>query len=456
MQNVSLGSDQVGKFIAIQHDGINQSAFIDDFTEPTGSTTNFLYSCPNVHTTQRLVRLDTGRPTFMRAPGEATGSFALESAIDELSYELQIDPIELRLKNYAHTDEEKKLPYSSKSLIECYTQGAKRFGWEKRKAAPRSMVDRNDLIGWGMASATYPVHRMPASAKATILEDGTALIQAGSQDLGTGTYTVMSQIAASELQLPLKKIQFQSGDTLLPPTPVSGGSTTVSSTGSAIKLACQDALNKLITVCLSDPLSPLKDTPKEKIIVMEGVLSLADDNSKRDRFNEILKRNKLEKIEGFGKNDPNELSNKYSMHSFGAHFAEVRVDQDLGTIKVSRFVSAVGAGKIINAKTAISQLNGGVIAGIGMALMEETLTDTKLGRVLNADLAEYHVPVHADMPVIDAFFVEEEDFFINPVGAKGIGEISIVGVAAAIANAVYHATGKRVRDLPITLDKVLC
>ena len=455
IQTVSIGADKDGKFTAIRHAGLNQSAHIDDFTEPTGSTTSFLYSCPNVETSQRLIRLDTGKPTFMRAPGECTGSFALESAIDELSYKLKIDPIELRLKNYAETDEDKHLPYSSKALSECYKQGAERFGWSKRSMTPRSMRDGNVLLGWGMASATYPVHRMQSTARVTLLPDGSALVQAGSQDIGTGTYTVMTQIAADALALPMKKVQFLSGDTILPMTAISGGSTTVSSTGSAIKLACDDAAGKLIDLCMQDTASPLHEVPREKIVCRAGGLCAADDHAKSETYAQILSRNNLKNVEGFAKNNPEEQSKQFSMHSFGAQFAEVRVDPDLGTIRVSRFVTAIGAGKIINAKTAHSQLNGGVIYGIGMALLEETLMDHTHGRIINADLAEYHVPVHADIPLIDAFFVDEEDYHINPIGAKGIGEISIVGVAAAVANAVHHATGVRVRDLPITLDKVL-
>lgn len=455
IQNVTIGSDKNGKFTVIRHSGINQSAHVDDFTEPTGSTTNFLYSCANVETTQRLLRLDNGKPTFMRAPGESTGSFALESAVDELAYKLNIDPIELRMKNYAEKDESRNVPYSSKALAECYKQGAERFGWSRRNQAPRSMRDGNVLIGWGMASATYPVHRMQSSARATILENGSALIQAGSQDIGTGTYTVMTQIASNALSLPMKRVQFESGDTKLPATAVSGGSTTVSSTGSAIKLACDDVLDKLTDLCLKDSGSPLYGLLKEKVVCRDGGLCSVEDENKKESFAQILSRSKLKSIEGFAKNDPEEESKNYSMHSFGAHFAEVRIDPELGSIRVSRFVTAIGAGQIINAKTARSQLNGGVIAGIGMVLLEETLMDKEHGRVLNADLGEYHVPVHADIPVIDAFFVNEVDHIINPVGAKGIGEISIVGVAAAVANAVYHATGVRVRDLPITLDKVL-
>jgi xanthine dehydrogenase YagR molybdenum-binding subunit len=455
MQYVKLGADKDGRLTAISHEGVIQSANVDQFIEYVGLPARYLYSCPNVQTNHRLVRLDVGKPTFMRAPGESTGTYALESAMDELAYSLQLDPIELRLRNYADKDEDAGLPYSSKSLKQCYKVGAERFGWSKRKMQPRSMTDGKYLIGWGMASATYPVHRMPASAKATILADGSAVVQAGSQDIGTGTYTVMTQIAADNLALPVPKVQFQSGDTNLPRTPVSGGSTTVSSTGSAILLACQDAIGKLAAVAVADKSSPLFGMAIDQIQPADGKLLLKDQSDKADAYKDILSRNGLKSIEGKANSDPTAGSKEYSMHSFGAQFAEVRVDPELGNIRVSRWVGAFGAGKIINAKTARSQMNGGVIYGIGMALTEETMLDTGLGRIMNADLAEYHVPVHADIPEIDISFVDETDYHINPVGAKGVGEIGITGVAAAIANAVYHATGVRVRDLPITLDKIL-
>jgi xanthine dehydrogenase YagR molybdenum-binding subunit len=455
LQHVKLGADKDGRLTSISHEGIIQSANIDSFCEYVALPARYLYSCPNVQTSHKLVRLDVGKPTFMRAPGESTGTYALESAMDELACSLNIDPIELRLKNYADKDEDADLPYSSKSLKQCYQVGAKHFGWSARKMQPRSMTDGKYLIGWGMASATYPVHRMPSSAKATILADGTALVQAGSQDIGTGTYTVMTQIAADNLALPVPKVQFQSGDTNLPRTPVSGGSTTVSSTGAAILLACQDAIGKLAAVAVADKNSPLFGASIDKIQPAEGRLTLKDQSAKADAYEDILSRNRLKSMEGKANSDPTAGSKEYSMHSFGAHFAEVRVDPEIGTIRVNRWVAAFGAGKIINAKTARSQMYGGIIYGIGMALTEETMLDTELGRVMNADLAEYHVPVHADIPEIDINFVDETDYHINPVGAKGVGEIGITGVAAAIANAVYHATGVRVRDLPITLDKIL-
>jgi xanthine dehydrogenase YagR molybdenum-binding subunit len=458
-QKITIGAKRTGEITAIKHEGINQSAHVDDFTESTTLPTKFLYKCDNVITSQRLVRLDNGKPTFMRAPGESTGTYALESALDELAYKLNIDPIELRLKNYSDVDQERNLPYSSKSLAECYKQGAARFGWSKRTMTPRSMREGNELIGFGMATATYPVHRMPSSARATLESDGLLLVQAGSQDIGTGTWTVMPQIAADAIGVPITKVKFQSGDTRFPATPVSGGSATVASTGAAIKLACVDLIEKLAALSLADQDSPLFGSPRERLVARDGALCLVDAGSDaaktRDPFESILARNKLKSLSGTAKNDPMAESNKYSMHSFGAQFAEVRVDPELATVRVSRWVMAVGSGQVINTKTATSQLQGGIIYGLGMALFEETLMDKKFGRVMNADYAEYHVPVHADIPVIDAFFVTETDPHVNPIGAKGIGEIPITGVAAAVANAVYHATGIRVRDLPITRDKLL-
>ena len=414
-----------------------------------------IYACPNVETSQRLVSLNTGTPTFMRAPGEASGSFALESAMDELAYALKIDPIELRLRNYADIDPDKGLPWSSKSLKECYKLGAERFGWQQRNPAPRSMRDGRYLVGWGMATATYPTNRSPASAVTRLLADGTAVVQSGSQDIGTGTYTVMTQVAAEALGLPVEKVRFELGDSAMPNAPVSGGSQTAASVGSAVHLAATEARSKILQLALADRSSPLYGTNVQDIAALDGRLLLKSNSSKGETYGAILTRHGLNMIEARADAKPGEEKGKFSMHSFGAQFAEVHVEPDLGEVRVSRWVGTFGVGRLLNAKTGRSQLIGGIVYGIGMALMEHTVTDPNLGRIVTADLAEYHVPVNADVPAIEALVVDEYDPYINPVGAKGIGEIGITGVAAAIANAVYHATGKRVRNLPITLDKLL-
>ncbi|MDF5721194.1 MAG: xanthine dehydrogenase family protein molybdopterin-binding subunit [Rhizonema sp. PD37] len=455
IQQVSLGATREGKLTALRHSGTSQTSTFDEFIEPVAKTARMIYACPNIETSHRLVRLDEGTPTFMRAPGEASGSFALESAMDELAYALNIDPIELRLRNYAETDADKGLPWSSKSLRQCYKLGASRFGWQKRNPKPRSMRDGNYLVGWGMATATYPTNRSPASAIAQIMADGTAVVRTGSQDIGTGTYTVMTQVAAEALGIPVNKIRIELGDTTLPKTPVSGGSQTAASVGSSVHLAGTEARSKLMQLALADQKSPLYGSKAEDIIAEDGSFFLKNKSSTTETYREILARHGLKMIEASADAKPGEEKEKYSMHSFGAQFAEVRVEPDLGEVRVTRWVGAYGVGRLLNAKTANSQLVGGIVYGIGMALMEHTVIDPHRGRIVNADLAEYHVPVNADVPAIEVLFVDEHDPYVNPLGVKGIGEIGITGTAAAIANAVYHATGKRIRDLPITLDKLL-
>ena len=454
IQRVTLGATTEGKLTAIRHAGTSHTSTFDEFIEPTAKTARMVYACANVESTHRLVALDTGTPTFMRAPGEASGSFALESAMDELAYALKIDPIELRLRNHADTDPDKGLPWSSKSLKECYKLGAERFGWQRRNPTPRSMRDGRYLVGWGMATATYPTNRSPASAVARLLADGTAVVQSGSQDIGTGTYTVMTQVAADALGLPVEKVRFELGDTTMPNSPVSGGSQTAASVGSAVHLAATEARSKVLQLALADTASPLYGSNVQDITALDGLLRLKN-SAKGETYGAILARHGMKMIEARADAKPGEEKDKFSMHSFGAQFAEVHVEPDLGEVRVTRWVGAFGVGRLLNAKTGRSQLIGGIVYGIGMALMEHTVMDPNLGRVVTADLAEYHVPVNADVPAIEALVVDEYDPHINPVGAKGIGEIGITGVAAAIANAVYHATGKRVRDLPITLDKLL-
>lgn len=455
IQHVKLGARQDGVLSLVEHNGIVQTSAFDEFIEPVAITARMLYACPNIGTTHRVVRLNTGTPSYTRAPGEAPGVYALESAMDELAYKVGIDPIELRLRNYAEVEPESGKPFSSKSLRECYRVGAERFGWNKRTAEPRSMRDGRMLVGYGMATATYPTNRSAASARARLMADGTAVVQSGSQDIGTGTYTVMTQVAADAIGLPPERIQFQLGDTDLPPTPVSGGSQTAASVGSAVLLAGQALRSKLIALAVADRESPLYGASESEITARRGGIFLKNDGARGEDYTTLLTRHNLPQIEARVDAAPGDEKNKYAMHAFGAHFAEVRVDPDLGTVRVSRYVGVFAAGKILNAKTARNQFMGGITWGISMALMENTLMDPHTGRIMNADLAEYHVPVNADIPPLDVTFLDEVDPYVNPVGVKGIGEIGIVGAPAAIANAVYHATGKRIRDLPITLDKLL-
>ena len=455
VQQISLGAMHDGTLTAIRHVSTSATSEFEEWMEPCAVATRVLYASPNAETDHKLVRINMGTPTYMRAPGEASGIFAIESAMDEMAYALRMDPIALRLKNYAEKDAQTGKPFSSKSLRECYAAGAEKFGWSKRTPEPRSMRDGNALIGWGMATATYPTRRSPASAVARILPDGRAWMRSGSQDLGTGTYTVMTQVAADALGIAPEHVRFELGDTEMPETPVSGGSQTAASVGSAVQAAALAVRSKVVQLAIADPQSPLHGAREDDIRAADGKLSLASDASKGESYGAVIARNGGQPVEAEASVKPGPEAEELSMHSFGAVFAEVRVDTDLGEIRVPRVVGVYGVGKLLNAKTAHSQLMGGIVYGIGMALMEETQIDPHLGRYVNADLAEYHVPVNADVQAIDVSIVEENDTRVNPLGVKGIGEIGNTGIAPALANAVYHATGKRVRDLPLTLDKVL-
>ncbi|WP_395405315.1 xanthine dehydrogenase family protein molybdopterin-binding subunit [Pseudoduganella sp. UC29_106] len=454
-QKFRLGAAADGRLTAVSHDSISHTSFQDDFTEPCTTPTRMLYASENMQTSQKLATLNLGVPTYMRAPGESSGSFALESALDELAYALNMDPLALRLRNYAEQDPEKNLPFSSKKLRECYQVAAERFGWSRRTPAPGSMKAGRMLVGWGMATATYPAHRLPAKAWASIQPDGTAIVRCGSHDLGTGTYTIMTQVAADALGLPVQKVKFELGDTAMPEAPVSGGSMTAASIGPAVNQACLAARRKLVEMAVGDEVSPLKDAAPEEVIAEDGWLRLRQAPERREPMAAIIARHGGEPVDGSGEAKPGEEKKKFSSHSFGAVFVEVHVDPDLGIVRVPRVVAAYNVGKLLNAKTGRSQLMGGIVWGLGMALTEKTEMDWRHGRAVNANLADYHVPVNADVPDMDIFVVEDSDTNFNELGARGIGEIGITGVAAAVANAVYHATGKRLRDLPITPEKLL-
>jgi xanthine dehydrogenase YagR molybdenum-binding subunit len=429
VQHLVVGARANGAITAIRQDVASSTSTFEDWVESSTLQTRMLYDVPNVETTQRLVRLNLGTPTFNRGPGESSGTFGLESALDEIATALRLDPIELRLKNYAERDPESGLPFSSKSLRACYAKGAERFGWSRRSSAPRSMHDGDALVGWGMSTATYPAKRQPASTLARLTADGTILVRAATHEFGTGTYTSMSQIAAQALGVPLERIRFELGDSDFPENPISAGSMTAASTGPAVH-ATALALRARIELMGGNP---------------------ADEASCRA----AIARNGGHDVETRADARPGAEQKAFSMHSFGAVFADVRVDPDLGTVRVARIVGAYAAGRILNAKLARSQMIGGIVYGIAMALHEHTAIDPRTGRYLNADLSEYLVPVNADIGEIEVILIDEQDAHVDPIGVKGIGEIGTTGVAAAVANAVWHATGVRVRDLPITLDKVL-
>ena len=453
-QHIALGADKDGKLVAIVHEVTSPTSTFEDWTETSATLTRMLYACPNVDTSHRLVKLNLGTPTFMRAPGLSTGSFALESALDELAVALNTDPLELRLRNYAETEPESGKPFSSKKLRDCYRDAADRFGWAKRNPQVGSMRDGDKLIGYGVATMTYPAHRQAANAKLRVLADGSVHVRCGTQDLGTGTYTIIAQVAADALGILPERIHVEIGDSDLPEAPVSGGSMTAASVTPAVRDAALKARGELIARALADPASPFHGRVASEVTIQAGAMCDVKNPQQRELIAVLLARNGGATIETDAQAKPAE-EEKFATHSFGAAFAEVAVDPQLGEVRVRRIVARYSVGKLLNAKTGRSQFLGGIVWGLGMALTEQTLVDPGSGRVLNANLAQYHVPVAADIPEIDVAAVEEDDQNFNPVGARGIGEIGITGIPAAIANAVYHATGKRIRDLPIVAEKIL-
>jgi xanthine dehydrogenase YagR molybdenum-binding subunit len=391
----------------------------------------------------------------MRAPGGASSLYAIESAMDELSYAVGIDPLELRLRNYSEWDQNDDKPYTSKALKDCYYRGAERFGWSKRKPEPRSMREGRELVGYGMATGIWEAFRVPTSARAVLAPDGTLEIGCGTADIGTGTYTILAQIGAEMLGLPIDKVTVKVGDSDLPVAPVEGGSWTAASAGSAVMEACNGIREDLLKRAGKIKNAPLEGAEPADVTFVDGEMRVRGDPSRAMALTDVLQGlNDPIKSEVTSKPDP-KVFQRYSHYTHSAVFAEVRLDEELGMLRVVRVVSAVAAGRILNPKTARSQIMGAVVGGIGMALHEETVIDHRYGCFINHNFAEYHVPVNADIHDIDVIFVEEREPHLNPLGVKGVGEIGIVGTAAAVANAAYHATGVRVRDLPITIDKLL-
>jgi xanthine dehydrogenase YagR molybdenum-binding subunit len=454
-QEISLGARQDGTLNAIIHHSTSIGSAVGEHPEPAPEVTKVLYACPNVETRLRLVQLDLGVPTSMRAPGEASGSFALESAMDELAYAVHMDPIELRLRNYAEMDPESGKAWSSKGLRACYTRGAERFGWSRRNPELRSMRDGRWLVGWGMATASYPTVGFPAQAMAAIRADGGATVRSGTADLGTGQYTVMTQVASDALGLPPERVRFELGDTDMPFASVAGGSSGVRSVGPAVRQAADAARARVLELAVGDEDSPLAGYGPEAVGAEGGEFFLKHAPAQRESYAAILARHSLQEVTGEGSVNMVGMPNEHRVNAFGAQFVEVRVDPDLGLVRINRALGVFEIGTVLNPKTARSQAIGGIVFGIGMALLERTAIHPEYGKVVSPNLAGYLLPVHADVPAIDAFFVEVEDPYVNSLGAKGVGEIGITGVAAAVANAVFHATGKRIRNLPITPEKLL-
>ena len=392
----------------------------------------------------------------MRAPGEAQGNFALESALDELAYAIGMDPLELRLRNYAEDHPQLGLPWSSKALRACYEQGAERFGWRARNPRPGSMRDGDWLVGYGMAGVSFFWLQMPCQARASIRRDGTAFVHSAATDIGTGTYTVMTQLSAELLGLRLDQVRFGLGDTDMPMAPPAGGSGLTAALGNAVQAACRKVIQAFLDTVADDPGSSLRGCRIDDVTVADGRIHRINEPARGEAYSDILARHGLDELTADGDSAPPEPQDvgMAPAGAFAARFVEVRVDPDLGLVRVARVVSAIDGGRILNEKTATSQIIGATVGGIGMALLEETVTDPATGRIANANLGDYLVPVNADVPDLEVLFVGEPDRF-NPIGVKGVGEVGLVGMAAAIANAVFHATGRRIRSLPITIDRLL-
>jgi xanthine dehydrogenase YagR molybdenum-binding subunit len=456
-QRLRLGADGEGNLTAIDHHARTLSSSFDDFYEPAANASHTLYASPAIRTTHDAVRVDAGTPLFMRAPGEATGSIALESALDEMAWACGVDPLAFRLKNYAEVEPITGKPFSSKALRACYEQGAARFGWSERKLAPRGMRDEaGHLVGWGVGTATFPAMMFQAEARAAIRRDGSGVMETGAHDMGQGAWTALAQIAADGLGLDADKIEFRAGHSDLPDAGIAGGSAHTATAGAAIHNAGAAVIAKLADLATNDERSPLFGAGNTGVIARGGKLFRRDDEGRGESYADILARAGLAEVEARGTGAPNPTAQAdYAMHAHGAVFAEVKVDPELGQVRVTRMVGAFAAGRIVNPHLVKSQLLGGMIWGVSFALHEEAITDRRTGRIMNANLGEYHIPVNADVPSLDVLTVEEHDPHVNALGIKGVGEIGVTGSAGAVANAVWHATGVRVRRFPIRIEELL-
>ncbi len=456
-QRLRIGANGDGQLTAIDHHARVASSTFDDFFEPAADASHTLYASPAIATSHLAVRTDTGTPLFMRAPGEATGSLALESAIDEAAVACGMDPLAFRLKNYADVEPMTGKPFSSKALRECYAQGAERFGWSRRPLQPRQLRDEAGLlVGWGIGTATFPALMFLGQARAVVRRDGSGLMETGAHDMGQGAWTALAQIAADALGLGLDAVAFRAGTSDLPDAGIAGGSAHTATAGMALHNAGAAVIAKLADLATTDPRSPLYGAGNAGVVARGGRLQRRDDEARGESYADILGRAGLAEIEASGSGVADAAAQAtYAMHAHGAVFAEVKVDPDLGQIRVTRLVGAFAAGRIINPRLVRSQYLGGMIWGLSFALHEEAVMDARSGRTLNANLGDYHVPVNADVPSLEALLIEEHDPHVNALGIKGVGEIGITGSAGAIANAVWHATGTRVRRFPIRIEDVL-
>lgn len=455
VQQVSMAADENGKLVSIMHHAVEATSQYEDYQEVVVNWSGLAYKCENVKLTYELAAMNVSTPGDMRAPGAATGVFALESAIDELAYKVGIDPLDMRIRNFVHMDQNEDKQFTSKALHACYRQGAQAIGWQNRNHAPRSMRDGQDLVGYGVSTGIWEAQVTNASAKVRLTADMGVVVSAAASDIGTGTYTILAQIGAESFGVSTDQVLVDIGDSSLSKTSVEGGSWTAASTGAAVQNAANAVRATLLKHAQSMDNSPLSDATTEQTAIRDGRLVLDVNDQVGVAVADILSHAGLSHIEEEGQVAPDQKTMKsFSSYTHSANFVEVHVDEELGVIRVTKVVVAVAAGRILNPKTARSQILGGVVMGLGMALHEEGMFDHRTGRIMNHNLAEYHIPSHADVQDIEVIFVEEHDGKTSPLGVKGLGEIGIVGLAAAVANALYHATGNRVRHLPITIDKL--
>jgi xanthine dehydrogenase YagR molybdenum-binding subunit len=454
-QHIVLGARHDGTLVALRHHSHSHTSVLEDYTESSAAVSRMLYACPNIDTSMKLVQLNVGTPTFQRAPGESTGTFALEIAMDELADKLKLDPIELRLKNYAEKNPTTNKAFSSKHLRECYAKGAEGFGWSRRKPEPRSLREGRELIGYGVATATYPANRSAAAASVQFQPDGRVTVLCGSQDLGTGTYTIMAQTAAATLKMSIERIDAKLGNSMMPKSPVSGGSQTAASVLPAVQAAAKQAQLTLLTAVVADARSPLHGLDPQNLDFQDGRIIRKGEPDSGEAFQDFIARNGNRPIGATASAEPDQDTKQYSTYSFGAVFAEVAVDESLGTPRVRRIHAVYDVGTLFNEKLGHSQLIGGIVWGVSMALHEQSLLDARTGRIVNNNLAEYLVPVNADIGRIEVSALNIPDSRFDPLGGRGIGEIGITGSAAAVANAIFNATGKRIRSAPITPDLLM-
>ncbi len=456
IQNTRFGSDGMGKIQSLYHDAIGETSRFEDYAESVVNWTNMIYPSKNVELDYKLVPLDVATPMDMRAPGGVTGLHPIECTIDELAYQAKIDPVEFRLINYSDRDDSSGKPYSSKELKECFRQAGEKFGWKKRNPEPRSMKKDGKLIGWGMAVGIWDSYHFPARAEALLGTDGRLIVSSATADIGTGTYTIMTQIAADCMGMNIENVEFRLGDTDMPLAPIQGGSFTAASVGMAVHAACLGLQRQILKQAKKIKPGIFEKRKPEELEFAADSLRVKGTSDHAITLADIVASTGKKEMKSRDTGIPHVLKQrKYIRAAHSAVFVEVEVDEDFGLVKVTRIVSAIAAGKIINPKTARSQILGGMVWGISKALREESIMDHRFGRIMNSSLAEYHIPVNADINQLDVIFVEEEDTIVNDLQIKGVGEIGIVGVPPAIANAIFHATGKRIYNLPITLDQVM-